>query len=112
MIIYRSELIDYMRFCRTIQDANASESLNTSPLHVSVPYVPSSEAYSQAFLNFKERRLMADAMYKIAKLQNQNLEEIFKVTDLFFITFIIYVDLLVDVIMNELCFFFLFISGF
>ncbi|KAK0079021.1 hypothetical protein PV325_001848 [Microctonus aethiopoides] len=74
----KSELIDYMRFCRTIQDANARESLNTSPLLVSVPYVPSSEAYSQGFLNFKERRLMADAMNKIAKLQNQNLEEIFK----------------------------------
>ncbi|KAK0166586.1 hypothetical protein PV327_004079 [Microctonus hyperodae] len=78
-----SGFIDYKRFCRTIQDSNSNslESLIKSSLLVSVPYVPSSEAYSQAFLNSEERRSMAHAMNKIAKLQNQNLEEIFKDLD-------------------------------
>ncbi|XP_012283315.1 uncharacterized protein LOC105701272 [Orussus abietinus] len=73
----RPEYVEYARFAEVVEEAVATGSLERAPLLVPIQHVPS-EACPRTFLNFDERRLLAQAMDKLSTIRNHNLEELFK----------------------------------
>lgn len=53
-------------------------SLEKFPLLVPVQHVPS-DASSKTFLNYEERQTMVQAMDKLVRVRDHNLEDLFKV---------------------------------
>ncbi|XP_046608856.1 uncharacterized protein LOC124299634 [Neodiprion virginianus] len=72
----RPQFIEYARFAEAVEEALATGSLERAPLLVPVQHLPST-ACTRTFLNFEERRVLAQAMDKLCTQKNMNMEELF-----------------------------------
>ncbi|XP_053976671.1 uncharacterized protein LOC128875266 [Hylaeus volcanicus] len=73
----RANYVDYVKFGDAVEEAVATGSLERAPLLVPVQHVPS-EASPKTFLDFDERHMVTAAMDKLSRVQQPNLEELFK----------------------------------
>ncbi|KAK1121499.1 hypothetical protein K0M31_010302 [Melipona bicolor] len=73
----RPDCIDYVKFAEVVEEAVTLGSLERAPCLVPVQHVPS-EASPKTFLNFDERHMVTMAIGKLSKIQQPNLEELFK----------------------------------
>ncbi|XP_011302933.1 uncharacterized protein [Fopius arisanus] len=73
----RADCVDYERFGNAVEEAVTIGALEKSPLLVPVQHVPS-EATLKTFLNYEERQTIVQAMDKLARIRNHNLEDVFK----------------------------------
>ena len=73
----RSDSVDYVKFGEVVEEAVAMGSLERAPLLVPVQHVPS-EASPKTFLNFDERHMATTAVDKLSRMQQPNLEELFR----------------------------------
>ncbi|KAK9310506.1 hypothetical protein QLX08_000247 [Tetragonisca angustula] len=73
----RPDCVDYVKFAEMVEEAVTLGSLERAPRLVPVQHVPS-EASPKTFLNFDERHMVTMAIDKLSKIQQPNLEELFK----------------------------------
>ncbi|XP_015123214.1 uncharacterized protein LOC107045443 [Diachasma alloeum] len=73
----RAGFVDYERFGNAVEEAVTIRALEKSPLLVPVQHVPS-YASPKTFLNFEERQTIVQAMDKLVRIRNHNLEQVFK----------------------------------
>ncbi|KOX77600.1 hypothetical protein WN51_09264 [Melipona quadrifasciata] len=73
----RPDCVDYVKFAEVVEEAVTLGSLERAPRLVPVQHVPS-EASPKTFLNFDERHMVTMAIDKLSKIQQPNLEELFK----------------------------------
>lgn len=70
-------MVDYCRFCDTIEEAFSQKQLERAPLLVPLQHIPADDGDFN-FLNFEERTIVSAALQKLARQVQPNLIELFE----------------------------------
>lgn len=70
-------MVDYRRFCNTIDEAFTQIQLERAPLIVPLQHYPHDDS-DHNFLNFEERTIVSAALQKLSRHTNANLLELFQ----------------------------------
>lgn len=70
-------MVEYRRFCDTIEEAFSQRQLEKAPLLTPLQHIPSCDD-EHNFLNFEERTIVSHALQKLARQVHPNLLELFE----------------------------------